>query len=261
MDIEKYDPGCFCWADLGTTDSEGAKKFYTTILGLDSVDMPMGDMGSYVMLQKDGRTVCALYQIPPEMMEAMPHPSLAELTFAWKTPTRSAKKTAELGGNVLMGPADVFDAGRMAMIQDATGAAVGLWQPKAHIGAQVFGEPGTLGWFELLTGDTDAAAKFYGGLLGWTSRSGSAAAETDYMEFQSDGQSVAGMMKIQEEWGEVPPNWGVYFVVDDADATMKQAQELGATSMMGPIDVKGVGRIYPLQDPQGAYLSIIQMEV
>ena len=258
MDITRYDPGCFCWADLGTTDSEGAKKFYTTILGLDSVDMPMGDMGSYVMLQKDGRTVCALYQIPPEMMEAMPHPH-------WRTyicvenADEGAKKTAELGGNVLMDAMDVFDAGRMAMIQDPTGAAVGLWQPKAHIGAQVFGESGTLGWFELLTSDTDAAAKFYGGLLGWTSRGGSAAAETDYMEFQSDGQSVAGMMKIQEEWGEVPPNWGVYFVVDDADATMKQAQELGATSMMGPIDVKGVGRIYPLQDPQGAYLSIIQM--
>ena len=161
---------------------------------------------------------------------------------------------------MLMGPADVFDAGRMAIIQDATGAAVGLWQPKAHIGAQVFGEPGTLGWFELLTGDTDGASEFYGGLLGWTSRGGSAAAENGYMEFQSDGQSVAGMMKIQEEWGEVPPNWGVYFVVDDADATMKQAQELGATPMMGPIDVAGVGRIYPLQDPQGAYLSIIQMQ-
>ena len=170
----------------------------------------------------------------------------------------SAQKAIELGGNVLMGPADVFDAGRMAIIQDPTGAAVGLWQPKAHIGAQVFGEPGTLGWFELLTGDTDGASEFYGGLLGWTSRGGSAT-ETDYMEFQSDGRSVAGMMQIKEEWGEVPPNWGVYFVVDDADATMKQAQELGATSIMGPIDVKGVGRIYPLQDPQGAYLSIIQM--
>ena len=125
---------------------------------------------------------------------------------------------------------------------------------------KVFGESGTLGWFELLTSDPGAAAAFYGGLLGWTSRSGSAVPDTEYMEFQSDGQSVAGMMQIQEEWGEVPPNWGVYFVVDDADATMKQAQELGATPMMGPIDVAGVGRIYPLQDPQGAYLSIIQMQ-
>ena len=84
MDIEKYDPGCFCWADLATTDGEGAKKFYTTILGLDSVDMPIGDMGSYVMLQKDGKTVCALYQIPPEMMEAMPHPHWRSLHLRGK---------------------------------------------------------------------------------------------------------------------------------------------------------------------------------
>ena len=165
MEIEKYDPGCFCWADLGTTDSEGAKKFYSTILGLDSVDMPMGDMGTYVMLQKDGKTVCALYQMPPEMMEAMPHPYWQSYICV-EDADGSAQKAIELGGNVLMGPADVFDAGRMAIIQDATGAAVGLWQPKAHIGAQVFGEPGTLGWFELLTGDPGAAAAFYGGLAG-----------------------------------------------------------------------------------------------
>ena len=158
--------------------------------------MPMGDMGSYVMLQKDGKTVCALYQMPPEMMEAMPHPYWQSYICV-EDADGSAQKAIELGGNVLMGPADVFDAGRMAIIQDATGAAVGLWQPKAHIGAQVFGEPGTLGWFELLTGDTDGASEFYGGLLGWTSRGGSAAAEHGYMEFQSDGQSVAGMMQIQ----------------------------------------------------------------
>ena len=65
------------------------------------------------------------------------------------------------------------------------------------------------------------------------------------------------MMQIQPEWGEVPPNWGIYFVVADADGTMKRAEEMGAKGMMGPIDVKGVGRIYPMQDPQGAYLSIM----
>ena len=259
MDIEKYEPGCFCWADLATTDVEGAKKFYTTILGLTSVDMPMGDMGgSYVMLQKNGKMVCALFQMPPDMLEAVPFPH-------WRTyisvedADEGAKKAAELDGNVLMDAMDVFDAGRTSMIQDPTGAAVALWQPKAHIGAQVFGEPGTLGWFELLTSDTDAAAKFYAGLLGWTRESGSANAMNDYNEFKKDGESVAGMMQIQPEWGEVPSNWGIYFVVEDADGTMKQAQEMGAKPMMGPIDVAGVGRIYPLQDPQGAYLSIIQM--
>ena len=67
--------------------------------------MPMGDMGgAYVMLQKDGKTVCAVFQMPPEMMEAMPHPH-------WRTyicvenADEGAQKAIELGGNVLMGPA------------------------------------------------------------------------------------------------------------------------------------------------------------
>ena len=75
MEITKYEPGCFCWADLATTDGEGAKKFYTTILGLDSVEMPMGEnMGMYVMLQKGGRNVAALYEMTPEMQAEMPFP-------------------------------------------------------------------------------------------------------------------------------------------------------------------------------------------
>ena len=259
MDIDGYEPGTFCWADLATTDVKDAKKFYTNILGLDSVDMPMGDMGgAYMMLQKEGKMVCAMFQMPPDMMEAMPHPH-------WRTyisvedADEGAKRAAELGGNVLMGAMDVFDAGRTSMIQDTTGAAVGLWQPKAHIGAQVFGEPGALGWFELLTGDTEEASKFYAGLLGWTTHSGAATPDTGYLEFRNGEWPAAGMMQIQPEWGEVPPNWGVYFVVEDADGTMKRAEEMGATGMMGPIDVKGVGRIYPMKDPQGAYLSIIEM--
>lgn len=260
MDVDRYEPGTFCWADLATTDAEGAKKFYTTILGVESVDMPMGDMGgAYVMLQKDGKSVCALFQMPPDMQAMTPF-SHWRTYISVENVDEGAGKAAELGGNVLMGGMDVFDAGRTAFIQDSTGAAVGLWQPKAHIGAQVFGEPGALGWFELLTGDTDAASKFYEGLLGWTTRAGAANDESGYMEFQNNGESAAGMMKIQPEWGEVLPNWGIYFVVEDADGTMKQAEEMGAKGMMGPIDVKGVGRIYPLQDPQGAYFSIIEME-
>ena len=260
MDIEKYEPGTFCWADLATTDAEGAKKFYTTILGVTSVDMPMGDMGgAYVMLQKDGKSVCALFQMPPDMQEMTPF-SHWRTYISVEDADEGARKAAELGGNVLMGAMDVFDAGRTAFIQDSTGAAVGLWQPKAHIGAQVFGEPGTLGWFELLTGDTDAASKFYEGLLGWETVAGSGNDETGYLEFRNGKWPAAGMMQIQPEWGEVPPNWGIYFVVGDADGTMNQAEEMGAKEMMGPIDVKGVGRIYPLQDPQGAYFSIVQME-
>ena len=53
-----------------------------------------------------------------------------------------------------MEPSDVFDAGRMAVIQDPTGAKFSLWQPKRHIGADVIDEVGAHCWSELNTKDT-----------------------------------------------------------------------------------------------------------
>ena len=54
---------------------------------------------------------------------------------------------------------------------DSTGAACGLWQPDAHIGAVYAHEPGTLIWNELLTRDPEAAAAFYCAVFGWTHES------------------------------------------------------------------------------------------
>ena len=47
MKIDKHEPGMFSWADLGTTDPEGAKKFYSELLGLEAMDLPMGEGMSY----------------------------------------------------------------------------------------------------------------------------------------------------------------------------------------------------------------------
>ena len=40
------------------------------------------------------------------------------------------------GGKVIYGPEDVFDSGRMMVIQDPTSAALNLWQPYTNIGAK-----------------------------------------------------------------------------------------------------------------------------
>ena len=255
-DMTKHEPGTFCWADLATSDTEGAKKFYTEIFGWEIMDIPMGEMGAYTMLQKDGKHVCAMYQMGDNMGT---HPFWRSY-ISVESADASAEKVKELGGTVLMGPFDVFDSGRMVIVIDPTDAPVGLWQPKQHIGAGVMGEPNTLGWNELMTKDTEVASSFYGSLLGWTSKKGSAAPDSEYIEFQKDGQSVCGMLEIKEEWGYVPPCWSIYFVVEDCDVTLKKAQGLGATMVMPPMDIAGVGRLVYIKDPQGAYLAIIQMK-
>lgn len=82
----------------------------------------------------------------------------------------AAEKTTQLGGKVLMGPADVPHAGRYAVLQDRQGAVFGTWQPGNHIGARIGGVFGTLTWSELLTADTESAKAFYDGLFGWGPR-------------------------------------------------------------------------------------------
>ena len=80
----------------------------------------------------------------------------------------AAKKAESLGAKVLAPPFDVMDYGRMAVLQDPTGAVFQVWQAKTHIGAQILNEPGALCWTELSTRDTKAAEAFYTKLFGWT---------------------------------------------------------------------------------------------
>ena len=57
----------------------------------------------------------------------------------------------------------------------------------------------------------------------------------------------------------MPPHWMLYFAVDDTDATVAKATELGARSLAPPMDIPGTGRFSILQDPQGAAFAIIKL--
>ena len=68
---------------------------------------------------------------------------------------------------VFVGPMDVSDIGRMAVFADPTGAAIGVWQPKSFIGAELANEAGAFTWNELNTRDLAAAKAFYSVVFGW----------------------------------------------------------------------------------------------
>ena len=52
------------------------------------------------------------------------------------------------GGQLLAGPMDVMDVGRMVIAADVTGAVFGLWQARNHTGVQVANVPGAFTWSE-----------------------------------------------------------------------------------------------------------------
>ena len=249
----------FSWADLGTPDAEGAKRFYSELLELDTTDMQMGEGMSYTMLSKGGKNSCALYTMPAEMAQMTGGRPAWLSYFTVESADETAPRITELGGTVVNGPFDVFTSGRMVVAMDPTGAMFAAWEPRDHIGAGIFGEPGALAWNELYTHDTEAAARFYGGLFGWTTNAALSGDGGEYVEYRLDGQSAAGMMAIRKEWGEMPANWSIYFSVADLDASLDMAASLGATVVMQPLEIAGVGRFAFLQDPQGGHFSIIQI--
>ena len=157
----EHPPGTFSWADLSTTDTEGAKAFYTGLFGWDTEDNPIPDGGVYTMLAKGGKAVGGL----SATMEGQPAAWNCYVTV--ESADDGAAAAGEQGGTVIMEPFDVMDVGRMAVIQYPQGAFFMVWEPRASIGAEVVNGPGALSWNELASPDPPESADFYGSLFGW----------------------------------------------------------------------------------------------
>ena len=71
----------------------------------------------------------------------------------------------------------------------------------------------------------------------------------DYTCLMVEGRPVAGAFPPQMEG--TPPHWDVYFNVEDCDATVARAVGLGASELVAPYDLPGVGRTATVRDPAG----------
>lgn len=121
-------------------------------------------------------------------------------------------------------------------------------------------KPGSFCWFELATSDQAAAKKFYGGLFGWTANDVPMGPGSFYTKFQLRGRDVGAtyaLMPDQAEQG-VPPHWGTYVAVANADGAIAKAKTLGGTVLAGPMDVAEHGRMAVLRDPTGAVINVWQ---
>jgi uncharacterized protein len=261
MDFDSHVPGTFSWPELATTDQKAGVAFYTALFGWGVNEQPIGPTDVYAMFTLRGREVGAAASLRPEERQHSVPPHWNSYVTV-ENVDETARRAPELGGKILAPPFDVMDAGRMAVLQDPTGAVFQVWQPKRHIGARVLREPGALTWTELSTRDTKAAEKFYTQLVGWSAKVGGEGVSA-YTEFTPKGASypVAGMMDSAAygpHGANVPPHWLPYFQVTDVDATANNAKVLGGRLFVPPSDIPNVGRFAVLQDPQGAVFAIFK---
>ena len=265
-----YIPGVPCWIDTSQPDPEAAADFYSGLFGWEFEDvMPPDSPGKYLIGRLRGLDAAAVGSIP----EAAP-PIAMWNTYIWvENADETAAKVRDAGGNVLMEPFDVMDAGRMALFTDPEGAMFCVWQAGEHRGAQLVNEHGSVNFNGLGTRDVEGAKPFYGSVFGWTTLALDGGAQMwtlpgygDYLSRDNPDlrkltaeagapeefvDVVASINPIPDNEPDTPPHWSVTFAVEDADAIAAKASELGGEVIAPPFDAPWV-RMTVIRDPQGA---------
>jgi uncharacterized protein len=255
--ITKHAPGNFCWVELATTDQTAAIAFYAKLFGWSANNMPMGGDDFYTIFNLQGRDAAAACTLRPDQLQhgVPPH---WNLYIAVENADATSTRAAELGGTVLAPPFDVMDAGRMAVLQDPTGAVFSLWQPRRNPGTGVTGVHGTLCWCDLSTPDQARAGDFYSALFGWNIMKEDEDPAHNYWHIKNGDEFIGGIPPSSYHRPGTPAHWMAYFTVSDCDATAAEAKNLGATLYIPPADFEDIGRISILADPQGAAFAIFK---
>lgn len=251
MEFDKYDDGVPSWVDLSSPDLAATRSFYSSLLGWDCPEGPP-EAGGYSVCTLAGKTVAGLGpQMNPDFPPMwMTYVNVEDADF-------TVAKVKKHGGAVFVEPMQVMTAGRMAIFADPAGAVIGLWQPGDHPGAQIANEPGTYCWSELITTDVPGAKSFYRGVFGWDAED---LGDGSYTEWKRNGKSLGGMMPKHDDMpADMPPNWGVYFAVEDCDAAVSTAQSGGATVLVPQTDIEP-GRFAVLLDNVGAAFNVIALK-
>ena len=116
--------GVFVWDELGTTDVDGAQRFYEQVFGWTTSDMGP-EYGGYRIFNRGETGIAGLMTLPDESIPPYWQPYVAV-----HDPDRTTAKATELGGSALMEPMDVPKVGRIAVLRDPQGATFGIIRPE-----------------------------------------------------------------------------------------------------------------------------------
>ena len=116
----------FVHAELTTSDTGKAKSFYGELFDWELEDVEMGPGFTYTMIRVGEGTGGGIMKTPaPGVPTAwLPYVLVDDVVAA-------TAKAKSLGATILKDVAEVPNAGSFSIILDPTGAAIGLWQPKA----------------------------------------------------------------------------------------------------------------------------------
>lgn len=245
------------WVDVSTPDRLATIAFYQRLFRWQM--HPQGaQLHDYTIMTYEGRQVCGI----GTHVAHTARPSW--IVYFKVSDTRTvAQATLARGGRVLHPPTDVRNDATFAILADPSGAIFGIAQPRENLGLEIWGQLGGPRWVQLNSVDPDASLSFYRAVFGWTDTHFIIDQHPYRLVAAHNGQrSFGGIFKI----GDIPavmsppPQWCVYFEVDNCDDTITRATQLDGTVNQPVVSIDMVGRVAVLTDPYQATFGIISSE-
>jgi len=239
-------PGRFVWHEHRSPDPKAAQSFYVDLLGW-GIEVWNPDADAYPMIKASGQMHGGFLRSE----EGEPAHWLGVVSV--DDVDAAAPRAVGMGGTLLAGPFDIQEVGRLAAVMDPQGAVLALMR---------FAGPdpenaGVFVWDELHTNDIEAARRYYGEVVGWTTRDVDMGGGFTYTMFvRASGEDAGGGAQLPDD--PSPPHWLTYIATEDVDETTAKAASLGATTIVEPADIPGVGRFSVIQDPVGAFIGLFR---
>lgn len=130
--------GAPCWIDLASSDPARATEFYSQLFGW-TAQQGGEEYGGYVTFLQGDNVVAGMMKNEPDSG----YPDVWSTYLATDDAAATVEAARSAGSHIALEPVEVTTQGTMALLSDASGAMVGVWQPADHKGYTVMGEPGT----------------------------------------------------------------------------------------------------------------------
>lgn len=255
-------PGTPCWAELTTADPRIPRTFYGGLFGWE-FQPGTAETGGYTIAVRDGIPVAGIALARPGRRG----PATWTTFLATDDADAAVSRARELGGAVTATVGAIGALARTARLRDPGGAEFGVWQDAGLAGFGLVDEPGSFGWFEVMTRAYADCRRFYSDLFGVHAEEPGAEGPGDEESGEEEyGWSlittpagpVAGLGEIDPAYpADIPAHWMGYVNVEHLELALALALDHGASLLGDPYEGAG-GPAAVLAGPEGETFGMVQ---
>jgi hypothetical protein len=246
-------PGKLIWADLFTTDPDGAAKFYCGLLGWTAAPLDQKGKG-YTVFSNDGRPVAGL---APRSENGGNHPSRWIGYYAVADIDATLALVTKNGGTVRAPSRSFPDRGYQAIVSDRDSVPIGLLQSSSGDPSDAEPRQGDWNWFEIYVNSPKDTSDFYHNAIGFDVAPETKADRKSDFVLSSAGQARGGVAPLAAS-DDAKPSWLGVIRVADLDKTLAKVQGLGGEVLVAPHPVEYGSRFAIILDSTGGTIGLVQ---